>query len=168
MGALWDCIVPVACTNTSTVLSIITGDAGKYSSVGWSSCLPCTSGPAGYGCPAGSNTSVPKLCPAGQYGTGAACQLCSAGTYGATAGLTASTCSGTCTISATTAYYCPEGSTTATGTLLRVSFHAYLPSQDVEVMFDLQVADSDAALQVCRVLLASTVTLRATTCTTTE
>lgn len=54
---------------------------------------------AGYYCPAGSTTGTAVVCPAGSYcsaGSGSPTP-CPAGYYGASQGLTSSTCSGACT-----------------------------------------------------------------------
>jgi hypothetical protein len=59
----------------------------------------CVAGP-GFGCPAGSTSPSGIQCPVGSYQASAtwslACQLCPAGRYGATVGLTTAGCTGAC------------------------------------------------------------------------
>ena len=66
---------------------------------------------------------VQSPCPAGQYSTNGSvgsCSPCPSGTYGSATGLSTSTCSGLCTGTATTGYYCGPGMTTATGALCKL------------------------------------------------
>jgi hypothetical protein len=97
---------------------------GRYSPVGVGVCAPCPAGlysgiigsaactlpcSAGYACPEGSTNGTVLLCPAGQYslvGQGV-CSPCPGGTYGSTAGLSSSACSGVCPAGS----YCPAGIT---------------------------------------------------------
>ena len=133
-----------ACTNCSAGLygntsglptSTCSGpcDAGRFGAVSGLTVFSC-SGPcsAGYYCPPATTSATAHICPAGTYSYEgwSQCTNCSAGLYGATAGMPNASCSGpcvagyygetsglvpsTCSGPCTAGYYCIEGSTNST------------------------------------------------------
>ncbi len=70
---------------------------------------------AGYACPTGSTNSIAAVCPVGRYSQSGwgSCNLCAAGSFGGTEGLTSPACSGNCSAG----YACPAGSTNATAVM---------------------------------------------------
>ena len=79
--------------------------AGTYSPAGQTACIPCS---AGAGCPVGSTANTAGSCPIGSYcPAGTAPTPCPGGSYGSTAGLASSACTGLCSAGAS----CPPGST---------------------------------------------------------
>jgi hypothetical protein len=107
------CSPGYSCPAGSTNATAVICPAGSYSVAAAAMCTPCPGGrygsslamsvaacsgacTAGYACPAGSTNATTSICPAGKYSEAASpwCSPCVAGFYGATAGLTAFSCSG--------------------------------------------------------------------------
>ncbi len=97
-------------TNASCTAACPAGTFGSASGLSTSVCSGnCT---AGYACPTGSTSATAVQCPPGSYslvGAGA-CEPCPGGRFGASAALSSSVCTGTCTAG----YFCPAGSTSPT------------------------------------------------------
>lgn len=82
--------------------------AGSFAAAGAAACTPCV---AGASCSGGATASVAGSCAIGSYcAAGAAPALCTAGYYGASAGLSVPTCTGPCSAGKS----CPAGSTSNT------------------------------------------------------
>lgn len=123
------CSAGYACPAGSPTATASSCAVGKYSEAGASLCTDCPEGTygavqglatplctglcaAGYACAPGSTNATAAACAQGKYSLAgaAACTSCPAGSYGETAALNTSACSGQCTAG----YYCPSGSVNAT------------------------------------------------------